>query len=88
MYQDERMEAILHYLKEHERVDMETICNMNNVSRDTARRDLVKLEEEGKIVRLRGGAKSPTLFHDVSNYDERPQKASRKRSVSVNMRQA
>ncbi|MDM5200291.1 DeoR/GlpR family DNA-binding transcription regulator [Fictibacillus enclensis] len=76
MYQDERMEAILHYLKEHERVDMETICNMNNVSRDTARRDLVKLEEEGKIVRLRGGAKSPTLFHDVSNYDERLQKAS------------
>lgn len=76
MYQDERMDAILTYLKQYERVDMETICEMNQVSRDTARRDLVKLEEEGKIVRTRGGAKSPTFYHEVFNYDQRLQKDS------------
>ncbi len=76
MYQDERMEAIVNYIKQHDRVDVETICKMNNVSRDTARRDLVKLEEEGKIVRTRGGAKFPTFYHEVFNYDQRLKKDS------------
>ncbi|MDN4072419.1 DeoR/GlpR family DNA-binding transcription regulator [Fictibacillus terranigra] len=76
MYQDERMEAIVNYIKQHDRVDMETICRMNKVSRDTARRDLIKLEEEGKIVRTRGGAKFPILYHEVFNYDQRLKKDS------------
>ncbi|EIT85602.1 DeoR family transcriptional regulator [Fictibacillus macauensis ZFHKF-1] len=76
MYQDERMEAIVAYLKQHERIDMDAICNMYHVSKDTARRDLVKLEEEGKVIRTRGGAKLSTFFHEVYNYEERLQKGS------------
>ncbi|WP_026676686.1 DeoR/GlpR family DNA-binding transcription regulator [Fictibacillus gelatini] len=76
MYQDERMTAILKYLSNHDRIDIETICEMNNVSRDTARRDLVKLEELGKIVRTRGGAKLPSFTYEVHNYEQRLKKAS------------
>ncbi|QLK08836.1 hypothetical protein BMG_5575 (plasmid) [Priestia megaterium] len=45
MLQDERLEAILLYLKDHERITIETVCEINNVSKDTARRYLIKLED-------------------------------------------
>ncbi|HWO95178.1 MAG TPA: DeoR/GlpR family DNA-binding transcription regulator [Bacillus sp. (in: firmicutes)] len=71
MLQDERLDAIVQYLNEHDRIDIETICKINNVSKDTARRDLIKLEEKRKIIRIRGGAKRVLLSNEVYNYGER-----------------
>ncbi|MBM7588122.1 DeoR/GlpR family transcriptional regulator of sugar metabolism [Bacillus pakistanensis] len=80
MLQDERLEAIVQYLNEHERIDIETICDLNHVSKDTARRDLIKLEEGRKVIRIRGGAKRPLLSNEVYNYDQRMNMASKAKS--------
>ncbi|AET59650.1 transcriptional regulator yulB [Paenibacillus terrae HPL-003] len=72
MYQEERMLKIVDYLQLHKRISVDDICEFFNVSRDTARRDLVKLEEHQKIIRTRGGALLPTLDHELTrNYKER-----------------
>ncbi|WP_273832207.1 DeoR/GlpR family DNA-binding transcription regulator [Guptibacillus sedimenti] len=71
MYQEERMLAILDYLKKYERISVERICELFLVSRDTARRDLVKLEEEGAVTRTRGGAVLPELRHEIQSYHDR-----------------
>lgn len=71
MYQEERLQMILKYLDEHKRINVEEICNLCSVSRDTARRDLVKLEERGSILRTRGGALLPTLSKDIKSYKDR-----------------
>lgn len=49
MYQEERMLKIVDYLQLHKRISVDDICEFFNVSRDTARRDLVKLEEHQKL---------------------------------------
>lgn len=71
MYQDERLQKILDYLDEYKRINVEQICSLCNVSRDTARRDLVKLEEKGAILRTRGGALLPTLTKEIKSYKDR-----------------
>lgn len=71
MLQDERLDRIIDYLNSHDRIDIETICEMNNVSRDTARRDIIKLEQIRKAIRIRGGAKRPLLHNEIYNYDQR-----------------
>ncbi|TBL75176.1 DeoR/GlpR transcriptional regulator [Paenibacillus thalictri] len=71
MYQEERLIAIVEHMKIHRRISVETICDLYGVSRDTARRDMVKLEEQGTILRTRGGAILPTLSKDIPAYDKR-----------------
>ncbi|MCA0986740.1 DeoR/GlpR family DNA-binding transcription regulator [Guptibacillus algicola] len=71
MYQEERMLSILEYLKNNERISVEQICDRFEVSRDTARRDLVRLEEEGAVTRTRGGAVLPQLRHEIKSYQDR-----------------
>ncbi|MBA4542752.1 DeoR/GlpR transcriptional regulator [Thermoactinomyces sp. CICC 10521] len=71
MYQEERMLGILQYLREHGRIRVQDICEQFNVSRDTARRDLVKLSEQKLIIRTRGGAVLPTLNQEIESYKER-----------------
>jgi len=71
VYQEERLQAILGHLHLYKRIRVEEMCDRFGVSRDTARRDLVKLEEQGAIVRTHGGAILPLLTKDVRLYDER-----------------
>ncbi|MFQ3546687.1 DeoR/GlpR family DNA-binding transcription regulator [Halobacillus rhizosphaerae] len=71
MYQEERLIEIVHYLKQHERMSVEDICDQFHVSRDTARRDLVKLEEQNAIVRTRGGAILPDSHREIKDYQHR-----------------
>ncbi|ANS73530.1 DeoR family transcriptional regulator [Paenibacillus yonginensis] len=72
MYQEERLRAIIDYLQVHKRISIEDICSLFEVSRDTARRDLVKLEEQQAIIRTRGGALLPAPpFETIKNYNER-----------------
>lgn len=71
MYQEERLVLILDFLKKHNRISVEQICSLFDVSRDTARRDLVRLEEEKSIVRTRGGAILPSVRDEIKNYTNR-----------------
>ncbi|MDR4433283.1 transcriptional regulator GlcR [Bacillus tequilensis] len=71
MYQEERLVAILDFLKQHNRITTEQICTLLHVSRDTARRDLVRLEEQNAIIRTRGGAILPTVHQKIQSYSGR-----------------
>jgi DeoR family transcriptional regulator, carbon catabolite repression regulator len=71
MYQEERLVAILEFLEKNNRISVEQICSLFDISRDTARRDLVKLEEDKKILRTRGGAILPSIHNDIQNYSNR-----------------
>lgn len=71
MYQDERLLSIIEFLKKNNRISVEQICSLFDVSRDTARRDLVRLEEEKAIVRTRGGALLPSIHDEVKTYTNR-----------------
>ena len=71
MYQEERLISIIDYLKEHKRISVDQICSLLHVSRDTARRDLVKLKERGAIIRTRGGAILPTNHDEIKDYSGR-----------------
>lgn len=74
MFQEERMAAILEHLKRNKRIEVEEVCYLLSISRDTARRDIIKLEEQGCIVRTRGGAVLPTISKEMPNYGQRLQK--------------
>lgn len=71
MYQEERLAGILQHMQQRQRISIEEICDLFDVSRDTARRDIVKLEQQGKILRTRGGAVWPTLHKEVSGFRDR-----------------
>lgn len=71
MYQEERLIEILEHLEKNARISIDDICCLFDVSRDTARRDLVKLEETGSILRTRGGAILPLSSMKVKNYSAR-----------------
>lgn len=67
MYQEERMQLILEYLAQNKKINVEEICTLFDVSRETARRDIVNLEKQGSIIRTHGGA----LFR-TPNQESRP----------------
>ncbi|WHY87118.1 DeoR/GlpR family DNA-binding transcription regulator [Neobacillus novalis] len=71
MYQEERLVSIMDFLQKHNRISVEQICTIFDVSRDTARRDLVRLEEDKAIVRTRGGAILPSVHDEVKSYSKR-----------------
>lgn len=71
MFQEERLRLILNHLSKSKRISIDEICELFDVSRDTARRDLVKLEEDKAIIRTRGGAILPSPQHDIKDYVNR-----------------
>jgi len=58
MLKRERQAFILHQVNLHNKVLSSTLCQEINVSEDTIRRDLQELAEEGKIIKVHGGALS------------------------------
>lgn len=56
MNQEERLNRIVEILDRQSMLTVRDLCAMFGISRDTARRDLVLLEEQGRITRTRGGA--------------------------------
>ncbi|CAM4024276.1 DeoR/GlpR family DNA-binding transcription regulator [Alkalicoccus chagannorensis] len=79
MYQEERRGAILSELQDRGRIAADDICTLFDVSRDTARRDLVQLEKEGQIIRTRGGALLPAAMEPVRSYAGRLQLVSQEK---------
>ncbi len=71
LYQEERLLSIIEFLKKHNRISVDQICSLFDVSRDTARRDLVRLEEDKAIVRTRGGAILPSTHGEIKDYSNR-----------------
>lgn len=71
MFQEERITAIIEHLNKHQRVDIKDICQQFEVSRDTARRDLLKMEELGLVIRTHGGAVLPKKTKKIFEYKER-----------------
>ncbi|MDP4097929.1 DeoR/GlpR family DNA-binding transcription regulator [Paenibacillus sp. P96] len=70
MDQLQRLSQIVEMTNTMALVTVQDICDTFQVSRDTARRDLVKLEEQGKITRTRGGAVSATIQTYVQRKEE------------------
>ena len=63
MLKKERQAYILHQVNLHNRVLSSSLCSEINVSEDTIRRDLQELAEEGKIIKVHGGALSHSFNH-------------------------
>lgn len=58
MLKKERQAYILHQVNLHNKVLSSSLCSEINVSEDTIRRDLQELADEGKIIKVHGGALS------------------------------
>jgi len=63
MLKKERQAFILHQINLHNRVLSSSLCVEINVSEDTIRRDLQDLAEEGKVLKVHGGALSHSFNH-------------------------
>jgi len=63
MLKMERQAFILHQINLHNKVLSADLSEQISVSNDTIRRDLQQLSEEGKIIKVHGGALSPS-FHN------------------------
>ena len=65
MLKRERQAYILHQVNLHNKVLSSTLSSEINVSEDTIRRDLLELAEEGKVIKVHGGALSQSFgqFH-------------------------
>src|SRR5215510_6428509 len=64
MLKRERQAYILHQVNLHNKVLSSSLSSEINVSEDTIRRDLLELAEEGKIIKVHGGA----LSHSFSQF--------------------
>jgi DeoR/GlpR family transcriptional regulator of sugar metabolism len=63
MLKKERQAYILHQVNLHNKVLSSSLCSEINVSEDTIRRDLQELAEEGKVIKVHGGALSHSFSH-------------------------
>lgn len=63
MLKSERQAYILHQINLHNKVLLNDLSEQINVSNDTIRRDLQELADVGKIIKVHGGALSPS-FHN------------------------
>lgn len=64
MLKKERQAYILHKVNLHNKVLSSSLCEEINVSEDTIRRDLQELAQEGKLIKVHGGALSHS-FNEV-----------------------
>lgn len=67
----ERWDYILSELRDEGVVNSQTLMEKLGVSESTIRRDLSQLEEDGKLVRIHGGAKLPKTFHKEQSIHEK-----------------
>lgn len=68
MFQIERQAAIIEYLKDHKKSNVEELCEHFCVSKATIRRDITELANAGRLIKAHGGV----LFPDSIQYQETP----------------
>ncbi|MEI5948069.1 DeoR/GlpR family DNA-binding transcription regulator [Bacillus albus] len=73
MNQEERLIRVLNYLETHKTMNIKQMCEMFHISRDTARRDIVKLSQNKEVSRIYGGVALATFHKKIDNYQERSQ---------------
>jgi len=77
MLKKERQTYILHQVNLHNKVLSTDLSTRMRVSDDTIRRDLQELAQEGKLIKVHGGALSPSFHHtrvetkDIYSYDKK-----------------
>lgn len=71
MYQEERLYQILQLLKDKQTLTNQDIMKKFQISRDTARRDILKLVDEGHAKRTHGGITLLSLSGQVDGYNVR-----------------
>lgn len=71
MYQEERLRRILEWLKSEQALSNQDLMERLEISRDTARRDIIKLSEAGKAIRTHGGIARTDFQVRVGNYQSR-----------------
>ncbi len=70
MLKEERQAFILHEVNLHNKVIAQDLSKQINVSDDTIRRDLQQLADKGKIIKVHGGALSPSFHHGHNSSKE------------------
>lgn len=81
--QSARLDAICDYLGQHYRIGIEDICTQFGVTRDTARRDVVRLDADGRVLRVRGGAVLPPQERQVEQYVQRLGASAAKQAIGA-----
>lgn len=71
MFQEERLYRIAQLLKERTALSKDEIMESLEISRDTARRDILKLVEKGMAIRTYGGIAAPELNLEVPSFRKR-----------------
>lgn len=71
MYQEERLYEILNMLRDKTVLSNKEIMETFDISRDTARRDIVRLVDEGVAIRTHGGIAIPSIQNEVKDYKNR-----------------
>ncbi|MBB3105012.1 DeoR/GlpR family DNA-binding transcription regulator [Azomonas macrocytogenes] len=77
MTQEERLDAIAALLERQQRITVDEICRNFAISRDSARRDLVKLTEQPRFQRIRGGARLLKLIAEPLPFLQRSRSATK-----------
>ena len=87
MLKKERQAYILHQVNLHNKVLSSSLCLDIKVSEDTIRRDLQELAEEGKVIKVHGGALSHSFsqVHFPSNgvYSQNLKKKIAQKAISL-----
>ena len=87
MLKKERQAYIMHQVNLHNRVLSSSLCTDINVSEDTIRRDLQELAEEGKVIKVHGGALSHSFsqvhFPSDGVYSQNNKKKVAQKAISL-----
>lgn len=87
MLKKERQAYILHQVNLHNKVLSSLLCSEINVSEDTIRRDLQELADEGKIIKVHGGALSHSFnqvyFPPNSVYSQNHKKTIAEKAIAL-----
>jgi DeoR/GlpR family transcriptional regulator of sugar metabolism len=87
MLKKERQAYILHQVNLHNKVLSSSLCTEIQVSEDTIRRDLQELSEEGKLIKVHGGALSPSFnqvyFPADGVYSQNQKKTIAQKAISL-----
>lgn len=68
---EERLAKIQKIVNEQKSISMEALAEQVSVSKDTIRRDLIRLEKEGHLKRTHGGAISVQSEATIYDYAQR-----------------
>lgn len=84
---NERRKQILDLIKTKQKIDIEELTPMFNVSLMTIRRDLNQLEKEGLLIRTHGGAAAPYGLKEETPYLQK-ESANKKEKRAIALRAA